>query len=328
VASPRKIHVLTKAYLNGWAIDGVVVPVSVEYGKQKPKSSAGVGWDREWWGCDDPGLNLACEEACGKLESRLPGALAAVSSWPLNLDDRSVIAQFLALHVLRTRAFSTWFAGTRDSSLSELRDHFRSQDEFEAFRRQRLTDRERAVRLISLINKLGSVFGSMHWTLLYFDEPLLITSDQPVSPVPLLTPGAVEPFAAIPGSGWLDTLEVRCPLTPRLALLATWHTMPEAAPIEGAWQDAININVSSKSQAVKQSIQTPAREPAMPGAIFAQATAPVVMPISIQVLSGYTLDAAQQSPRRLQAAKIVTDLVEQQEHKMMIMLTERAQSAA
>src|SRR4029077_5565648 len=101
-----------------------------------------------------------------------------------------------------------------------------------------------AVRLISLINKLSSVFGSMHWTLLRFDDPLLITSDQPVAPVPLLTPGVIEPFAALPGGGWLDTLEVRCPLTPHLALLATWHMGPEAEPIAGTWQDAVNLNVS------------------------------------------------------------------------------------
>jgi uncharacterized protein DUF4238 len=326
--SPRKIHVVTKAYLSGWAMNGLVIPVSVEYGKQKPKSPAAVGWDLEWWGSDDAKLNRICEEACGKLESKLPDALAAVESWPLSQDDRAVIAQFLALHVLRTRAFPTWFAGVRDSSLAGLQERFRSRNEYETFKHQRLTDRERAVRLISLINKLGSVFGSMHWTLLHFDEPLLITSDQPVAPVPLLTPGVIEPFVALPGGGWLDTLEVRCPLTPHLALLATWHMGPEAEPVAATWQHAVNLNASSKAQAAKQFIQTPEREPAMPGAIFAQMEPPILLPISIQILPGYTLDAATRSLRREQTSKIVTALIEQQDHKTITLLTEETRSAA
>jgi hypothetical protein len=312
---------MTKAYLGGWTVNGLVIPVSVEYGKQKPKSPAAVGWDLEWWGSDDAELNRVCEEAFGKLESKLPDALAAVRSWPLNRNDRGVIAQFLALHVLRTRAFPTWFTGVRDSSLAQLQEHFQSRDEYEAFKRQRLTDRERAVRLISLINKLSSVFGSMHWTLLHFDEPLLITSDQPVAPVPLLTPGVIEPFAAIPRGGWLDTLEVRCPLTPHLALLATWHMGPEVEPIAGTWQDAVNLNLSSKAQATKQFVQTPEREPAMPPAIFAQPLPPIIVLISIQILSGYTLDAATRSLRRGQTSKIVTDLIELQDHKTITVLT-------
>jgi hypothetical protein len=304
-----------------------VIPVSVQYGRQKPKSPAAVGWDLEWWGRNDPELNRTCEDACGKLESRLPDALAAAQSWPLELEHRSVVAQLLALHVLRTRAFSPWFAGARDASLAQLQTRFRARDEYEAFKRQRLTHRERALRVISLINKLSTLFISMHWTLLSFDEPLLITSDQPVSPVPLMTPGVIEPFTAFPGGGWVKTLEIRFPLTPRLALLATWHMGPEA-PITGTWQDAVNLNVSTMQQAAKQFVQSPEREPAMPPAIFERPQAPVVVPISIQVLPGYTLDAATRSPRREQTSEIVTDLVERQDHKTITALIDDRRSAA
>jgi hypothetical protein len=267
-------------------------------------------------------LNGACEESCAKLENELPGALAAVEAgWPLSLDGRGVIAQFLALHVLRTRAFPDWFEPVRNSSLAQYHDRFPSRKKYEKWKREMQSDRERSKKLLSLINKLSTVFGSMHWSLLRFDEPLLITGDQPVCPVPLLGPGAIQPVAAIPRDGWLDTCEIRCPLTPRLALIATWYMGPETAPVDGTWAQAVNLNAGTRAQAVEQYFQTPEREPALPAAIFAQPQPPLLAPISIDVLPGYSMAVAAESARRDQTTKRIEELIEKQDHETITVIT-------
>ena len=320
--SPSKIHVVTKAYLQGWALDGLLQPVGVAHGPQKLKHPAGVGWDLEWWGAGDKVLNRVCEESCQKLETVLPQALAAAqSSWPLELSDRAVLAQFLALHVLRSRAFPDWLDAIRAQSLAGLRERFPSEQQYREFARVMGSDRERGKKLISLINKLGTVFGSMHWTLLRFDEPLLVTGDQPVSPVPLLAPGQVQEVAAIPDTGWLDTCEIRCPLTPRLALLMTWWSGPETDPLDGMWAHAVNLNTATTVQAVKQSFRYPGRLPALAPEVFAVPQPQVLSAISTGLLPGYTNETARTSNRREIAIKNVRQLVERQDHETLTILT-------
>ena len=313
--SPKKIHVVTKAYLANWAVDGLVRPVSVRYGRQKLRTPSGLAWQSEWWGANDPGLNKACEESCGKLETLLPDALASVEAeWPPDAATRAVLAQFMALHVVRTPAFVDRFQPLRDTSIAEYRNKFPSPEAYETWRRAMQSDRERANKLLSLINKLSTIIVSMHWTLLRFDEPLLITGDQPICPVPLLTPGIGKPIAAIPRDGWLDTCEIRCAFTPRHALLATWYTGPPTDPVSGTWSQAVNLNASVAAQTVEQRFQTPDREPAMPAAIL-RVPQTVLSPISIEVLSDYSLDAAMRSRLRHRTAEELQRLIERRDHK-------------
>jgi uncharacterized protein DUF4238 len=315
VQSPKKIHLVTRGYLESWTSGGLLRPVSVRYGPQKLKAPAGVGWRKEWWGAGDDVLNRVCEENCGKLETVLPETLATVEpEWPLDLDDRAVLAQFLALHVLRTAAFTDWFTPTRDSSIAEYRDHFPNRRSYERFRLQMRSDRERSVKLLSLINKLSSVFASMHWTLLSFDEPLLVTGDQPVCPVPILTPGVESPVAASPRDGWMDTSEIRCALTPQLALLMSWHLGPTVAPVAGTWAHAVNLNTAVIGQAVEQYFQTPTRLPALAPAIFREPQR-LLGPISLDVLPGYSVAEADVSPLRARTRKALEALIEDRDHE-------------
>lgn len=119
--APSKIHVVTRAYLAGWAPapGGVLRPVSVEYGEQKPKNPSAVGWVKDWWGSGDPALNEACERACRPLEGIVPALLREVEErWPFagDDDDRGILGQFMALHVLRTDAAKQFFAVARENS--------------------------------------------------------------------------------------------------------------------------------------------------------------------------------------------------------------------
>lgn len=296
--APSKIHLATKAYLAGWTARGLLRPVDVRFGLQKVKSPAAVAWRRDWWGADDPALNRACEEACGRLECVMPALLAEVEQrWPLAVEDRAVLAQFVALHIVRTQGFADWFAWERENSLEEFRDRFTKREGFDVFRREMRTDRQRALKILRMINKLGTLVASMHWTLIRFREPVLITSDQPVCPVPLLADGTQAEVAAMPATGWIDTIEVRFPLTPRLALLGTWWVAPHGEPVEGSWAHAVNLNGAVRAQAYRQWFQTPHREPALPPAITRE---PVLhfAPISPKVIPGYSTQAARESGLR------------------------------
>jgi hypothetical protein len=321
VHAPKKIHLVTQAYLRAWSSDGLLRPVSVRYGRQKLRSCAAVGWRREWWGSEDSTLNTVCEESCGKLEMVLPDALDAVEArWPLCLSDRAVIAQFLALHVLRTDAFADGFGPVRDESLARFRRRFPSQDGYERWRREMQSDRHRANKLLGMINKFATIFASMHWTLLRFEEPLLVTGDQPVCPVPLLTPGLEAPIGAVPRDGWLDTCEVRCPLTPDLALLASWHMGPPDPVLAGTWGHAVNINASVVAQSVEQYFQNRLREPAMPPAIWREPQRRFP-PISIEILEDYSLAAAVESPLRAQTKRALEVLIEKQDRETITVIT-------
>ena len=103
--APSKIHVVTRAYLAGWALPphNRLRPVNVKYGDQKPKTPAGAGWVDQWWGEGDPALNETCEQVCQKLEGLVPDLLrTAEERWPFSDDrDRALLAQFIALHGVR-----------------------------------------------------------------------------------------------------------------------------------------------------------------------------------------------------------------------------------
>ena len=124
----------------------------------------------------------------------------------------------------------------------------------------------------------------MQWTLLRFDEPILITSDQPVvrSPMP---PGGSSPVTAIPPSGFYQVIEIRFPLSPRLALLTSWRDAPHGDVVDGTWQQAVNMNAVVRAQADWHWIRTMERAPALPPVILREPMTDIE-PIAAQILPG------------------------------------------
>src|SRR5687767_11788801 len=60
---------------------------------------------------------------------------------------------------------------------------------FEDFAAEMRSDKQRAIKLLAMLNKVASGLGSMHWTLVRCDEPIITTGDHPVCLVPLLDDG-------------------------------------------------------------------------------------------------------------------------------------------
>jgi hypothetical protein len=305
----------------------MLVPVDQKYGRLKPKSPAAVAYEKNWWGASNPDLNAKCEEACGKLESRVPPLLRRLQrSWPLDYKDRGILAQFAALHVARTEGFADWFSEAREKSLAEYQAEFSSAKSYEKFREQMQSDAERAKKILKL-NKMASLIGWMHWTLVIWDEPLLVTSDQPVAPVPILGEGETQEVSVVPRRGWSSLVEVRFPLSPNEALLGTWHPgNMEAKIARGTWETAVEFNAVTRAQA-RRYYHSPEQEPAMPPAILRE---PVLAfePISPSLLPGYSAEVALNSERRQQATAEVNRLIEKGDDKTLsIAIAEERQTA-
>jgi hypothetical protein len=252
----------------------VLRSVDVRYTSSVLRAPAAVGWVRDWWGKDDPTLNEDCEIAPRYLEDKVPRLLKEVEDlWPYSPADRALVAQFIALHVIRSDAGRDRVMEAREAALTQLRTAADDPALVECVAATVSTDRSLAQRLYGQVNKFASIFASMHWTLLHFDEPWLITSDQPVCPVPLLHQGETAQIDGSAGKGWIDMIEVRFPLGPRHALLATWVGPEHAeAAIPGSWQDAVNLNAASRAQARRQRFYDPRCSPPSPSLISREAT--------------------------------------------------------
>jgi Protein of unknown function (DUF4238) len=307
--APRKIHTVTRAYLAGWAPppERLLQPHHAVYGKQKLTSPAGTGYALSWWG-DDPALNAACEQACMPLENSIPDVLeSVVEQWPLTgrVDGaetpRGLLAQFMALHALRTDAAKEGLAEARETSLDGMRDNWSAKLEFSRFEEWTRSDHQRASRLIGLVNKIATVLGSMNWTLFQFDEPWLITTDHPVCPVPLMDP-----------DGWANVLEVRFPISPYLGLLMCWQLEPDPPIVSGTWDHAANFNAGLKAQADERWFRVPGRMPPFPSRIAREIdwNLPALAP---QLFAGYDSATARDSGLRAAVLKAIDRFVETQD---------------
>jgi hypothetical protein len=322
--APRKIHTVTRAYLASWAPPParLLQPYHAVYGRQKLTSPSGTGYALDWWG-DDPALNAAGEKACMPLENSIPRVLATIANlWPLkeprdgSESPRGLLAQFLALHALRTEAARRWLEGARENSLDGMRDSWTGRVEFARLEERARSDHERARSLIRMINKVATVLGSMNWTLLRFDEPWLITADHPVCPVPLMDPLGEARVEAMPPDGWANLLEVRFPISPSLGLLCCWQLAPDPPIVSGTWDHAANFNAGLKAQAQERWFHVPGPMPPFPGRIFSEVdqNLPALAP---QFFPGYNSATARTSRLREAVLKQIDEMVERQDDTTM-----------
>lgn len=206
-----KNHLVTAAYLRGW-VSPVTNKLRVHRlrGDQPvPASPRSVAYENAWWS-KDPVLNAAAEKACSRLETLVPPLLCPRSQWPYHGVDRATLAEFIALHTLRTRAWRRWYEQAREESIRTRSASWDlGQVRFEQFSAWARTDQERLNSFERILGSVATLLASMHWTLLAYDEPLLATSDQPVAPMPLPPADGVAGFEAMPAGGLLETLEIR-----------------------------------------------------------------------------------------------------------------------
>jgi hypothetical protein len=139
-----------------------------------------------------------------------------------------------------------------------------------------------------------TVFYAMHWTLIRFARPVLITSDHPV----VLWPPTEEPLPPTDRADLssLNTLEVRYPLTSQLCLLMTWLDEPDASKIvAGNREKAKNINGFTRAQAEDEWFYLPGTNPPMPDQRAG------LLPLSMLLYPDYGMSEVIGSQRRVAA---------------------------
>lgn len=312
-------HVVPRMYLKGWTDDknlACVHPVKPPPGapghvKPKPRriGVGGIAVREFFYARTRPGqtdLFHDVEASLGKAEKAATDLVRRVRDrWPLTQDDKAALAEFVALQSVRGpaeferlnklgRELIDEFVARTDHETGPGVIDGRLTEESVAAHYALVEDKTRQLLRMHRYQKVGAVMiGSMHWTLIEFDEPELVTSDHPVHLWPLwrrtLRPSAGEI------AGVREMLEVKWPIAPDLALLATWRDVPDTlAPIPGTTQMASSLNSLLIAQADEQWLHVPEVTPSYKPA------GERLNPWSLRLFEDYT---AKDVPRRARLRK-------------------------
>lgn len=262
------------------------------YRRSRPQSGE-VIYDVEW--------SLAEAESAA-----LPVLTRLTTAWPLDLEDKGKVGQFLALQHLRGPAFKAWHEAHVAEQVAVLRADpgryarrdigLKPEAAIEEVITHLTSDTYRLTEMLKFARSVGIVFSSMHWTLVRFDVSRLATSDHPVVVWPVYRRRS-RPRANEPGAGVLETLEVFVPLGPAHLLLLTWRVNQDTeAVVEGRHRDLATANGYVIANADAQWFHTPGLEPWVANGARE--------PLTRGVLRGYDATEAMQSSRRQQAASL------------------------
>jgi hypothetical protein len=276
------------------------------------KQPNSVGFRRRFF--SDSRIARAAEHRFGVYESQgISGLENLGRSWPPTDQQRLDIAKLVAIHMVRNPAF---IEATTSASSALVRNNF---DEYRAQLSERqaeelvghLTGELFCVdHMFDLVPKHASLIASMHWTLLEFPLPLLATSDQPVTVVPLLRDGATARVTAMPKTGYLMTEEVRFALDPNRALVFTWvNDIDAERPVLADDDFAAELNRAVIAQADREWFHHPDRRATRlkPGELDLEACSS----LGRQLIVGYGAGYAVESPRRQRAVELINHMIEE-----------------
>lgn len=307
----RRIHIVSAGYLRRFGQRGLVVRHDVATGSDAEKGVTSVGWQLDYWGpdqqlADEVERSLpVCEDAVLRMLRRLD------SRWPLASSDRAQLAQSISIHIVRTGAFRVFLRGVTEEAIDDARRQERlAPREFRAAAQIFRGYRMHANALLGQISRIAGLLCSMQWSLVRFDKDLLVAGDQPVVILPLQRI-AITPASAMPSAGFVDTLEIRFPLDPRTLLLMCWAEPADPpVPFQGTYAQTCNANCSQRAQALGEWFFRPRTTPPFLAPPLMQ---PSVHPLSTELWSDYSAEAASSSGRRRAADALVAQIVEAQE---------------
>jgi len=291
---PRS-HVVAAGYLRAWAHDGEIAMRLVGCERSVTTSVRNVGVRSNFYRRERPKTGETIYDAEWSIEQMETAALPLISSlasrWPLSFDDKACVAQFFGLQYVRGPAFKEW----RERDIQPTIDAVRSDPVGRTIPID--TDTVRIVKMIGAARTVAVAFGSMHWTLVRFANPRLVTSDEPVTVWPLSRERA-RPCPNDLNSDVTDTLEVFVPIAPQLLLLMTWVGHPDKpGVVTGANRHIATANAFVVANADAQWFHEPGVEPWL--------AAGPRDPLSTQLIPGYDVEAATGSKRRRDAMPLV-----------------------
>jgi hypothetical protein len=311
----QRNHVVSSCYLAQWAgDDGRLQAVSARTAKSDAKRPENAGFRKNFWG-RNPAVRRHAEEFVSKIESDAAPVLQRLSdAWPLEPGSRGWIGltHLIALHLWRNPSGQRRFLQLQQESLARKLPEYDADwppAQIDAFIARVTSDGFRADTMLGDLSKAASVLGSMHWTLVEFNDRLLATSDQPVTIAPLLAPGESAPVAAHPNTPLLHCEEIRIPLGPRHELVLTWQDEPSSEqPVTGTYELATQLNRAAIAQADRHWFHHPARRPTTLTAL--DLASKECRPVGRTFIPGYGSGAALSSRRRADTAMLLEQMIE------------------
>jgi hypothetical protein len=268
-------------YLRAWASENGNIMVGWTDGRPtQPLNPKSVGVRSGFYRVEraDGSFDEQLEPAMGTLENKALTIIRSIEErWPLAGPDRGLLAEYMALQLMRGPSWRDWYATAHITAGQVVRqqDPERSADVLAAAADRLATDEQRHRLLVESLGVLGTLFANMHWTLLRCGAPRLATSDHPLVPVAFTT-APRSPVSAVPYTGTLETSEYRLALSPWLLLLMTWLDDHGPEPVSKLdIRHVRNHNAVVISQADVQWFHHPTRAP--------DRTPPPWQPIAIQL---------------------------------------------
>jgi Protein of unknown function (DUF4238) len=302
----KNAHIVPRTYLANWAVAGKIGVYQVRERKRlPPQLLENVGTRRRFYQRTRPdGTEINdVEWSLGQGEDKATPLLRSFAdSWPLPLKHKAQLAELFAYQLLRGPRWKDEYEESTRSFLDEYRERDAERDltpeELKAENAAFLSDSHRFVRMHTAAITLASVLGSTHWTLLEFPRPVVATSDHPVVAWPGAESRAPEATALL-AAGVLECLEFRLPMSPTHAVLMTWADWPddERVRARGTRDHAANLNAFSVASADRQWFYLPETSPPVGSGKF--------LPLSLELVPGYSPEAAARSLRRQRASEIV-----------------------
>jgi hypothetical protein len=296
-------HIVPVGYLRRFAVDGKLMMHLVGKTTSRPISPRDAGVRGAFYRRTRPdGTTIDdVEWSLSQLENNTLPLLPKVRDlWPLTPDVKQKIAQLFGYQFVRGPHWRTWYERmTRDFVTERVRgeemairadESLATEEEVQEFEQYLLGSTPRTTRMLSLGPKIASLLGSMHWTLIEFHSPLLATSDHPVVLWPLYERSSRPRFMPL-DNGMFATLEIRAPISPRLAVVMTWLDDEDTAtPTRGSNEMAANLNAFTIAQAEVQWFHSPERVPPRASG--------QLLPLSPRLSRGYGPGAVLSSRRR------------------------------
>jgi hypothetical protein len=239
------------------------------------------------------------EWSLSQLEGPSAKALRTIeSAWPLELTHKATLAQLFGLQIVRGPDWMTYHYGLGSGALTEFATSgsgveeaakLLPEGEVTAVGEGIVSDTERLIKMNLISAKVAAAFGSMTWTLLKRDTDDLALSDQPVVLWPIGDETSLRRSRKMWEIGMVNLLEVRVPVSPRLAVLMTWRDVgDDPAPRGITARQAANLNSFTVTGADLEWFHLPdtPRPETGQGPWW---------PLSRQLVEGHTATTAQQS---------------------------------
>ena len=273
VGAPKHSHVTPYGYITGFADAGGLVHAHGRDGQPRQLPAREVCVRRRFYRRRRPDgtFTYDVEKMLQPIENAGAALLRGLeSSWPVTPKQRAVLSEFLGIQYLRGPAFRAWhtdFAHAHEGVFAHVLsrrgtpgDRILAEARGREIAGELAANSNQLTRMMSISGLAATAFGHMHWTLVRFPQPWLISCDQPI----VLWPGEVqstEPRAFPFGTGVTSTFELRFPISPRLAVLGTWRDDAKDIVVEGDSAIAGKLNAFTRAHADVHWFRLPGAEP-------------------------------------------------------------------